>query len=289
MTDPVERPRASVIAGTGRHITRGKRTDLGMFGCQTAAEAITLRDERIAANQRVIEPRSARRYGLSVDSSWITVGAVFRLPHDERPDRVLVHADGVVMYDYWLPHRDAWNMADLAEVRRKTVTYYLTTSSGLSAKADHLRNEPLTAEEAALHRPDLPFAAVQQDGLDWPSSEARVTTFAAEFQPDIVALDTPEIYLSPFGAKGGSQRHVRIDADDKARFTARELMRKAAELQAPRLGPRPVVDGVGIYRSGLHRGRPSFYLWGAVSRLETHLAAFARSQTNDTNEAEERD
>ncbi|GAA0902082.1 hypothetical protein [Virgisporangium aurantiacum] len=141
-----------------------------------------------------------------------------------------------------------------------------------------------SADEEALHRPDLPFAAVQRHGPVWPSSEADLTTFAAEFPPDTVALDAAEIYLSPFGAKGGSQRHVQISADDKAGFTARELMRKAAELQAPHLGSQAVVEGVGIYRSGLHRGRPSFYLWGAISRLETHLA---RSQTNDTDEADE--
>jgi hypothetical protein len=61
-------------------------------------------------------------------------------------------------------------------------------------------------------------------------------------------------------------------ADDNSRVTGAELMRKAAVVQMPHLGNRPIVEGAGVYRQGLHRGRPSFYLWGAASRLETHLA-----------------
>jgi len=222
----------------------------------------------------------------SVDASWITVGAVFRLPHDERPNRIVVHDDGVVMYDCWLPHRSAWSMADLSEIRRQTITYYIITASGLSAKADHLRDEPLTADEEALHRPDLPFGAVRRHGLSWPSGKGGMTTFAADFPVDTVAVDAPEIYLSPFGPKGGSQRHVRIGADDRIRFTAGELIREAAHVQAPHLGPDTIVEGVGIYRSGLHRGRPSFYLWGAMSRFESHLAKFRHSQTDSSSKAE---
>ncbi|GAA4965870.1 hypothetical protein [Actinoplanes utahensis] len=86
------------------------------------------------------------------------------------------------------------------------------------------------------------------------------------------------MYLRAFGPGAGTRRAVRVSAEDRTRLPAVELMRKAAELQMPLLGDRRTVDGVGRYRDGLHRGRPSFYLWGAASRLETHLAETIRTR-----------
>jgi len=172
----------------------------------------------------------------------------------------------------------------LDQARRGAVSYYVTLASALLAKADHLRHEPLTFDEESLHRPDLPFAVVHRLGLAWPAVAPDVAAFSAAFGTDPLALAVPEVYLHPFGPNGGSKGAVRISADNKAHFTAGELMRKAAEVQIPHLGKSAVVEGVGVYRRGLHRGRPSFYLWGAASRLETHLAEFERSRADNRSD-----
>jgi len=38
-----------------------------------------------------------------MDASEIRLGAVFRFPHDDRPNRVILRDDDVVMYDVWWP------------------------------------------------------------------------------------------------------------------------------------------------------------------------------------------
>lgn len=199
--------------------------------------------------------------------SSINVGTVFRWAHDERPARVLVRDDDIVMYDSWWPHLDTWGHADLRKARRGAISYYVTFASTVLAKADYLRDEPLTAEEETLHRPDLPFAVVCRPGISWPATEADLTAFTAAFAAEDVAVAAPDVYLEPFGPSGGFRRAIRVSADDKTRFSAAELLRKAAEAQMPNLRGRTAVGGVGIYRSGLRSGCPSFYLWGATSRL----------------------
>ncbi|ORV54597.1 hypothetical protein AWC05_18605 [Mycobacterium florentinum] len=46
-----------------------------------------------------------RRYAARLDPSKIELGAVFRFPHDDRPNRVLRHDGDIVMYDVWWPRR----------------------------------------------------------------------------------------------------------------------------------------------------------------------------------------
>lgn len=192
-----------------------------------------------------------------MDESKIEPGAVFQLPHDDRPNRILLHDDDVVMYDAWWPHLGGWGLADLDATKRKRVSYYVTTVSTLLEKATHLRSDPLSADERTLHRPDLPFVAAQDKAATWADglTEVRAT------------LKAPAIYLLPFGPAGGTKAGARVTADDGSSFTAEELFRKAQAVQAQHLGDAIPVTGVGIYRSGLQRGLPAFYLWGAVSRL----------------------
>lgn len=196
-----------------------------------------------------------------MDASKIQLGAVFRFPHDERPNRVLLHDGDVVMYDVWWPHQNGWGLADLAAVKRKRITYYVTTVATLVEKATQLRSDPLTDDERALHRPDLPFAALQDAAITWSSDPAGPPVMARP------ALSVAHIALAPFGPGGGTKPGRRVDADNGSAFSADELFRKAQAVQAPHLSDDSPVVGVGIYRSGLLRGLPEFYLWGSVSRL----------------------
>ncbi|MFJ8582814.1 hypothetical protein [Micromonospora sp. NPDC093277] len=179
---------------------------------------------------------------------------------------MLLRDSDVVMYDAWWPHLEAWGLADLAAIKR----HYVTSVSAVEEKATHLRTVPLTADEMAVHRPDLPFAAVQDVAMTWSSGDTgRVTDARAE-------LSASQVYLLPFGPGGGTKAGVRVAADNGNAFTVGELFRKAQAVQARHLGDVLPGAGAGIYRSGLQRGLPAYYLWGAVSRLHEHLAAHRR-------------
>jgi len=65
-------------------------------------------------------------------------GTVFRFPHDDRPNRVLLHHGDVVMYDGWWPHLDGWGLSNLEAIKRKRVSYYVTTLATVLLKAAHL-------------------------------------------------------------------------------------------------------------------------------------------------------
>jgi hypothetical protein len=78
-------------------------------------------------------------------------------------------------------------------------------------------------------------------------------------------LPATEVYLSPFGPKGATKSGVRVRADNGVAFTAEELVRKAAEIQAKTTTKETTLPGVGIYRLGLNRLVPSFWIWGATT------------------------
>jgi hypothetical protein len=202
------------------------------------------------------------------------VGTVFEFDHDERPKRVLMHDAEVVMYDGWRPHLDSWSLGDLRAVRRKGIHYYVTTVDVVIEKARYLRADPLTTDEVDLHRPDLPFAIAQCPSLSWSAETNEAVTTMAERWAASLGLDAskallkaPEIYLYPFGPGGGEKTGIRVEAENGSAFTIPELLQKAAAIQAPWASSPPHVQGVGIYRAGLNRGIPAYYLWGSESKV----------------------
>ncbi len=197
--------------------------------------------------------------------------------------RVLVHDGDVVMYDAWWPDLGDWGLADLGSIKRRRVSYYVVATRVLAEKAAYLRAAPLTAHELSVHRPDLPFAALQEPGLSWTTEPPSATTpppGPGEVDGDgaRVALHVGEIYLCPFGPQGGSKAGTRVKAANGQAFTVAELLRIAATVQASQAGDLPPVQGVGVYREGLQRGLPAYYLWGAESRLhDSHPVRGAES------------
>jgi hypothetical protein len=207
----------------------------------------------------------------------VEVGAVYQWSRNETLMRVLVIGSGVVMYDAWWPHLGSWGLARLQEIKRQRISYYVTTVATVTEKAMYLRTEALTEDELALHRPDLPFSVAQCAAVQWPAepydtTAQRSVCLSAVGCPSVggdAVFDVPEIVLCPFGPNGGTKTGVRVKADDGIAFTLDELVWKAQAVQAPFIGTTMPTRGVGIYRSGLQRGIPSYYLWGSESRLDS--------------------
>ncbi|MBO0825623.1 MAG: hypothetical protein J2P27_17485 [Actinobacteria bacterium] len=188
------------------------------------------------------------------------------------------------MYDSWWPHRGNWGLASLGEVKKRRVTYYVATVATVAERATFVRSEPLTEAEISLHRPDLPFAAVQCPRLSWAaeapeSAEAFARSRPSAGCPAAEVLGASEVYLFPFGPKGGERAGVRVKADNGTSFSWEELVWKALVVQAPGVRDGASAQGVGIYRSGLNRGIPAYYLWGSRSRLHDQIASSVGPRT----------
>jgi hypothetical protein len=166
------------------------------------------------------------------------------------------------------------------------ISYYVTTASTLAEKATYVRLDPLTDDELAIHRPDLPFAFGQCVAISWPSEVPGTTAGLAESWraagcPNGAMLPASEVYLAPFGPQGGVKAGVRAKAANGTAFTVEELIWRAAAVQAPFIGDAVPAQGIGIYRSGLQRGILAYYLWGFESRLHADLASAARRHEAD--------
>ena len=230
-----------------------------------------------------------------MEAARIEVGAVLQWPHDaqqswrirdDRPFRVLAYDSGVVMYDPWWPHLGNWGLANLGEVKKRRVNYFVVTASTLAQKAMLIRSEPLTEAETSLPRPALPFAAMQCQELSWPaevsgSAEASARRWRSAGCPEAEALIASQVYLQPFGPKGGERTGVRVKAGNGTSFGWDELFWKASILQAPFIRASASAHGVGIYRSGLNRGIPSYYLCGAQSLMQDEIASHADRSGTD--------
>lgn len=183
-------------------------------------------------------------------------GDVLRVAWDERPLRVLMADPIETFYDVHWPEV-GWGLA-----RVKNATYY-RISTFLASSAKRECHEPLTQQEKATHRPDLPMRLLRNAEADWNGSPASLATSATD-----IKIDAPELALIPFGAKGGGLKSQIVEAADRRAFRGTELLLRAQALQKAIC---PEVKGIGLYRSGISRGIPSYYLWGAVDQAgHTH-------------------
>ena len=182
-------------------------------------------------------------------------GCVRRRINDGRPIRIVTCADGMVQYDVWQPTENGWGMRDLKVIGRKNISYYTTTVASLDRISTFTGREPLTPEEAAIHRPDLPFTAAHSETQAWSTVDPEHVD-----GPD--RLPVAELFLRPFTATGSSTRMERTPAGDGVSFTRAELVRLARKMLESIPEDKHVVDGVGIHRLGIRQGLPSYYLWG---------------------------
>lgn len=200
----------------------------------------------------------------------IQLGAVFQPDWDERPIRVLAFDEVEVFYDCWWPHLGDWGLSKLPA----NVSYYRISTPFLKSHAAYLRVEPLTPAETAFHRPDLPLRLCRFPNIHWTNKRfATIKAFVAavkkssprrQLDTQQVALAIPKAALMPFGPKGSAKRGVVVEAQTDTGFSAAELLWLAHELEAPYV--KEWDKGVGLYRSGVERGIPSYYLWGVIDR-----------------------
>jgi hypothetical protein len=207
----------------------------------------------------------------------VELGAVFQTEWSDNPIRIIAFDSAVAMYDAWWPHTKTWGMGKLAG----KFAYFRLPLAVLLAKSKYLRTERYSEEEAAVHRPDLPFAFAQYDATNWyntaPTSIEQLEAMLPRPSPigAVRRLNAPSIYLAPFGPKDGPKPAILVHAKDGEAFTEAEVLWHSWQLQAPHLGVRQITSGLGVYRSGIQRRTPSYYIWGSKSRLDGPIVKVA--------------
>jgi hypothetical protein len=186
------------------------------------------------------------------DSADLRIGDVLQVEWDERPIRVMMADSIEVFYDALFPG-GGWNMA-----RARTAIYYRISTSLLLSKGQRVRTEPLTDRELAMHRPDLPMRVLRNWEADWGRPLSDWPKIDTGFD-----VESQRIALIPFGPKGAPTKVVLAEAADGQSFSGDELLAAAHGVQTAHC---PAVRGVGLFRSGISGGVPSYYLWGAVDK-----------------------
>jgi hypothetical protein len=186
------------------------------------------------------------------DGADFQTGDVLRVEWDERPIRVMMADNIEVFYDALIPEV-GWNLA-----RSRTAIYYRVRTSFLHSSAQRIRTEPLTEQELATHRPDLPMRILRNGDADWGKPLASWPNIDTDFE-----INSKRLALVPLGPKGAPQKAVVVDAANGCSFSGNELLVAAHSVHTTDC---PDVSGVGLYRSGISGGIPSYYLWGAVDK-----------------------
>jgi hypothetical protein len=200
----------------------------------------------------------------------LQVGLVVQADWDSRPFRILAFDQTEILYDCWWPDVGRWGLQDLLG----KAYYYRTATRLILERAAALRVDALTGDEHSVHRPDLPLRLLRFSELEWgnlfTSSIDAFSSRVASAAPNIslansdVALDVAVVALAPYGSKGGMKKPVLVTAENGRHFSSRELLWRAASIQAPI--DSNLRHGVGMYRLGFAARRPLFYLWGFLDQ-----------------------
>lgn len=181
-----------------------------------------------------------------------SVGDVLQVEWSEHLIRIMMCDEVEVLYDAFYPEI-GWNLA-----RARTSTYYRAATHVLRSRGHHIRTEPLTDDELARHRPDLPLRLLRSGQADWGRPLPDWPKIDIDFE-----IASRRLAIVPFGSKGAPQKAIVVKAANAHSLTAGELLVAAHRIQTVEC---PEVNGVGVYRSGLSGGIPSYYLWGVVDR-----------------------
>lgn len=179
-------------------------------------------------------------------------GDILTVSWDPRPIRVLQTDAKETFYDAEMD-QVGWVMA-----KARTAIYYRISTLNLKETVLEAVSKPFSTNEDRKFRPDLPMRLFRHRDAEW-SDELSVLT-ALE---DDVSIPAQEVVIIPFGSKGGATKPVKVQGSDGKSVTLRTIIEAAHSAQRSKCAE---VKGVGLYRSGVVGGVPSYYLWGAIDK-----------------------
>ena len=205
-----------------------------------------------------------------MESEKIFIGSVLQLNWDLRPIRIIGLDEFEIFYEIWLDEIKKWSFSSLNE----NYNFYRTSLKIAIENTTFLRCDPLSKNELSNYRPDLPLRFARSCKLNWISEKFTIIhlyekiskSISPEFVESILGKNifADSIALIPFGPKGAIKKEIVIYPSNNSRFSQFEILWQAQNIQASISNKE--IKGVGLYRAGLIKGTPSYYLWGCHDR-----------------------
>ncbi|QJD97778.1 hypothetical protein HH214_18810 [Mucilaginibacter robiniae] len=199
----------------------------------------------------------------------LEIGAIYKSKWDPRPFRIIGFDDKEVFYDYLLSPPNTWA---LSRNLKKKVFFCRMSSNMFMKGSEKIDSLPLSEEEYAAFRPDLPLRLGRTIQLSWNNIPVNNYTNFISYSENIFEKDffnqnlqAPKAMLFPYGNKGGTKKGVTVNADNSQYIAICELIWKAKGIQE--MVNNDVSKGIGLYRSGIDKGCPIYYIGEYVDRV----------------------
>ena len=200
----------------------------------------------------------------------LSVGGVYTTSWEDRPMRVIAFDELELFYDSWWEHKNDWGLRS----HNGKVIFYRSSTSRFAETAKLLRVDPLSDEEMAKYKLDLPFRVCRHKEFTWSQTPfiklqdylSYCTLYNVDLSDEPI-LKAEKVVLQPFGPTGGHKKSIVVDASNGKYFSATELLWKAHNVQA---AYKTFIDfGVGLFRSGLSKKLASYYIGGYYDLAQT--------------------
>ena len=139
-----------------------------------------------------------------------------------------------------------------------------------------LQSTPLSEEIIEKLYLNLPMRIGRLRKLSWDSEYFNTLEVYLDYikkhtkemwSEKVIALNS--LYVIPYTMSEFPKKPVKVESDNSQYFTVKELLWKAAKVRNAFV--KGGSEGVGLYRSGIYKGLPSYYIWGCYD-----LAGFLR-------------
>lgn len=191
----------------------------------------------------------------------IKIGEIYK-NEDNKIRRVIGGDELEVFYEAYWSHDNSWGTS--SNLSRKAFFYRMKKNAFLKS-SERIDFKEFSDLEFDVIRPDLPIRIGRVKDVSWGadifSSEKKLNEFLienTETDPK-ETIDASMIYLYPFGPKGGLKKAELIKAK-KEKLTILEILINASKVNNN--VNQNKSDGVGIYRLGIHKKKPSYYIGG---------------------------
>ena len=164
----------------------------------------------------------------------------------------------------------------------KTVSYYRTSKDYFDKNSSFIEPAEFTEKELEIHRPDLPLRLNCFAGFFWSTKSLEKETDFDNFlksvgiRKDILeGLDSSKVVVIPNSQQQSNKKPVLLESLNNS-FSGQELMKECFRIQSEYVkSDKPYfsrfkkakqgLSGIGMYRLGIKRNVPSYYLGGEIS------------------------
>ena len=184
----------------------------------------------------------------------IKLGDILKINSTEQIIRVIALDDIEVLYDFYWNHNDKWAFAD--NLSKKGFFYRMSLKNCIS-KCSKVDYKSLSDKEHMVLRPDLRLRFLRDKNASWQYDYFKEkkneiqNTFSNQFLP------INKIFLCPL-SKNKSIKKGEILESNNQEISFYEILVKAFEM-SKKIG-KTDSNGIGIYRLGIEKGVPSFYI-----------------------------